>query len=245
MILILGGTSDAASLARLLAERADIPALVSLAGRTRSPASPPLPHRVGGFGGADGLAAFMRDNGIEAVIDATHPFAERISANAAMACRTTGIPLLALRRPPWAPAKGDRWTEVGDAREAAGALGRGHRRVFLTVGRLELAAFLDTTHDCLVRTIDPPDALPRGARLILARGPFREADERRLLEEERIEVLLTKNSGGDATYGKIAAARALGLPVILMRQPARPEAESVETAADALTWIERRVADTK
>jgi precorrin-6A/cobalt-precorrin-6A reductase len=238
MILILGGTSEASSLARLLAARPDIPALMSLAGATRSPAVPPVPHRVGGFGGADGHAAFLADNGTEAVVDATHPFARRISAHAAAACRLTATPLLVLRRPPWRALPGDRWTEVADAREAAAALGPEPRRVFLTVGRLELPAFLPTPHACLVRTIDPPETLPEGARLILARGPFAEADERRLLEEERIDVLVTKNSGGAATYPKIAAARTLGLPVVLIRPPEGVGGESVETAEEALRWIE-------
>jgi precorrin-6A/cobalt-precorrin-6A reductase len=240
MILILGGTSEASALARLLAARPDIPALLSLAGATRSPSLPPIPHRVGGFGGADGLAAFLRDNCTEAVVDATHPFAERISANAAEACRITGTPLLALRRPPWRPVEGDRWTEVLDAPQAAAAIGSERRRVFLTVGRIELPAFLGTPHDYLVRTIDPPERMPAGARLILARGPFTEEDERRLLEEERIDVVVTKNSGGAATYGKIAAARALGLRVVLVRQPAAVAAGSVGTAEEALGWIEGR-----
>jgi precorrin-6A/cobalt-precorrin-6A reductase len=240
MILILGGTSEASALARLIAARPDITALVSLAGATTRPSLPPIPHRVGGFGGADGLAAFLRDNCTEAVVDATHPFAERISANAAEACRITATPLLALRRPPWRAVEGDRWTEVSDAAEAAGAIGATRRRVFLTIGRLELPAFLGTQHDYLIRTIDPPERMPAGARLILARGPFAEEDERRLLEQERIEVVVTKNSGGEATYGKVAAARTLGLRVVLMRQPQRVAAESVATAEEALGWIEGR-----
>ena len=137
------------------------------------------------------------------------------------ACHATGTPILALRRPPWAPREGDRWTEVADADAAVVALGPAPRRVFLTVGRLELPAFLVAPqHHYVVRSVDPPEAMPPDASLILARGPFEEADELALMEAERIEVLVSKNSGGAATYGKIAAARRLGLPVILLRPPA-------------------------
>lgn len=239
MILILGGTTEASALARLLAARPEIPALLSLAGRTRQPATPPIAHRIGGFGGIEGLTRFLAEHGVAAVVDATHPFADQISVHALAACRENDTPLLALRRPPWQAVAGDRWTEVADAAEAARALGSTPRRVFLTVGRLELDAFLDAPqHDYLVRTVDPPDRLPPRARLILARGPFAEDDERRLLVEARIEVVATKNSGGSATYGKIAAARALGLPVVLMRRPEAPEVPAVETAEAAMAWIE-------
>jgi len=239
MILILGGTTEASAFARLLAARPDRPALISLAGRTLKPAQQPLPTRVGGFGGAAGLADFLAANGVRAVVDATHPFAEKISANAALACAETGTPLLVLRRRPWQAEPGDEWTEVEDAPAAALALGRKARRVFLTVGRLELPAFLAAPqHHYLIRTVDPPEALPPKAKLILERGPFVEAAETALLQKEKIEVIVTKNSGGEATYAKIAAARALHLPVILMRAPERPSVACVDTAEAALAWLE-------
>jgi precorrin-6A/cobalt-precorrin-6A reductase len=241
MILILGGTTEASELARLLADRPERACMLSLAGRTRNPALPPIPSRVGGFGGPAGLAAFLDEAGVTALIDATHPFARQISANAAAAAHATGTPLLVLRRRPWAAQPGDRWTVVEDAGAAAAALGEAPRRVLLTVGRLEMDRFLAAPqHHYLVRSVDPPEALPPQARLILARGPFDEAAERRLLAEERIEVVVTKNSGGTATHGKIAAARALGLPVILVAPPGPPEGARVETAEEALGWIERQ-----
>jgi precorrin-6A/cobalt-precorrin-6A reductase len=239
MILILGGTTEASALARLLAGRTDMPALMSLAGRTMNPGAQPIPTRAGGFGGASGLADFFAAKGVTAVVDATHPFAGQISANAALACADTGTPLLVLHRPPWRPQPGDTWTEVADARAAAKAIGTKSRRVFLTMGRLELPIFLDfPQHHYVVRTIDPPEALPPHAQLILARGPFDEAAELALLQHEKIEVVVTKNSGGAATYGKIAAARALHLPVILMRPPDWPNAMCVDTPEAALKWLE-------
>ena len=242
MILILGGTTEAAALARLLAERPGIVAMLSLAGRTQNPVPPPIPHRVGGFGGIDGLAAFLREHGVRALIDATHPFAERISANAVAAGRLTGTPLLALRRPAWRAEPGDNWTEVDDAAAAVRALGDEPRRVFLTTGRLELPAFLAAPqHFYLVRSVDAPEALPPRARLILARGPFAEEDELRLMREEQVDVVVTKNSGGSATYGKIVAARRLQLPVILLKRPGVADVETVVTAEEALAWIERRL----
>ncbi|MDQ0392501.1 cobalt-precorrin-6A reductase [Labrys monachus] len=241
-ILILGGTSEAAALARLLAGRTDIGAMISLAGRTKNPAPLPIPHRIGGFGGPEGLAAFLAENRVAALVDATHPFADRMSANAVAAARMSGVPLLALRRPAWQAQAGDRWTEVADAEAAVAALGARPRRVFLTTGRLELPAFLAAPqHFYLVRSVDAPEALPPLSRLILARGPFAEDDECALMQAEGIEAVVTKNSGGTATYGKIAAARRLGLPVILLRRPAVAEVETVSTAEEALAWIERRV----
>lgn len=243
MILVLGGTTEAAALARLLAARPGIEAMLSLAGRTQNPAPPPIPHRIGGFGGVEGLSAFLREHQVKAMVDATHPFAEQISANAVAAALRTSVPLLALRRPAWRAEPGDNWTEVADAEAAAVALGARPRRVFLTTGRLELPAFLAAPqHFYLVRSVDAPEELPPHARLILARGPFAEEDELALMREEGIEVVVTKNSGGSATYGKVAAARHLGLPVILLKRPEVAEVETVATAEEALAWIEKRSA---
>ena len=240
-VLLLGGTSEASALARLLAARPDIPAMVSLAGRTINPIEPPIAYRIGGFGGVEGLCAFLDEHAVTALVDATHPFAEQMSANAVEAARRMGVPLLSLQRPAWQARDGDRWSEVLDARAAMQALGPAPRRVFLTTGRLELPAFLAAPqHFYLVRSVDPPEELPPRARLILARGPFAEADEIRLMQEEAIDILVTKNSGGSATYGKISAARRLGLPVILLRRPKTAEVETVATAQEALAWIERQ-----
>lgn len=240
-VLILGGTSEATALARLVAGRPEIDAVLSFAGRTLAPVPPPIPHRIGGFGGADGLAAYLRAEGIGAVVDATHPFAVRIAANAVAASAAAGVPLAVLSRPPWSPVDGDRWTQVDDAAAAARALGPEPRRVFLTVGRLELDAFAAAPHHAyLVRTVDPPDPPPPLPRLtqIQGRGPFAEADERALMEREGVEVVVTKNSGGTATHGKVAAARALALPVIVIRRPPGSGAGTVLHATGAaLDWL--------
>ncbi|KLK92481.1 cobalt-precorrin-6X reductase [Microvirga vignae] len=242
-ILILGGTTEASALAARLVGRSGFRPLLSLAGRTSDPRPMPIPTRIGGFGSVEGLARFLRDEQIEAVVDATHPFAAMMSRNAAEACAKAGVPLLALRRPPWTQQEGDRWIGVPSMEAAVGALGEAPCRVFLTIGRLELPHFADAPqHTYLVRTIEPvDDALPvPNVIAIRDRAPFDEAAERALMERERVEVLVTKNSGGAATYPKIAAARALGLPVIVVARPAMPRGiEEVTTADAALDWLER------
>ena len=188
--------------------------------------------RVGGFGGADGLAAYLSDDKVDLLIDATHPYAARISANAAEAARRAGVPILALRRPGWEPVVGDRWTMLDSVAEAARALGTAPRRVFLAIGRQEAAAFeAAPQHRYLIRSVDPvePTLAVPDALYLLARGPFPEADERALLERYGIDVVVSKNSGGEATYGKIAAARSLGIEVIMVRRPPLPDVPSGET----------------
>jgi len=241
-ILILGGTTEARRLAEAVAKRSGFDATLSLAGRTDRPLPLPLPVRTGGFGGAEGLAAHLREMGTDAVVDATHPFAERISANAAAACAAAGVPLCRIARPAWAPGPGDRWTEVADMAEAVRALGDAPRRVFLTVGRLSLPAFeAAPQHAYLVRTVDPPDpppALPR-LEVVTAVGPFGLEAERALLRDRGIEVLVTKNSGGTATRAKLDAARELGVPVVMVRMPDPPAGVTVaETWEEALGWLE-------
>jgi precorrin-6A/cobalt-precorrin-6A reductase len=240
-VLILGGTTQASELARALVGRADVEPLLSLAGRTQNPAPAPIPCRIGGFGGAEGLAHFLREEKFDALIDATHPFAAQISANARAASAASGVPLLVFSRPAWAPGGGDQWREVATMADAVAALGEAPRRVFLTQGRLHLAAFAAAPqHYYLVRAIDKPDELrllPQH-KFISARGPFTLEGERELMRAERIEVLVSKNSGGGATAAKLVAARELNIPVILV---ARPEAEGAEEAArlgDVLDWIE-------
>jgi precorrin-6A/cobalt-precorrin-6A reductase len=241
-ILILGGTGAARQLAGRLAARADLAVTLSLAGRTASPAAQAVPVRVGGFGGAQGLADYLAAERIDALVDATHPYAATISANAARAGELRKTPLLALRRPPWLAVTGDRWIEVDDVRGAVAALGSAPRRVFLALGRNELAPFARAPqHHYLVRSVDPVDpplAVPH-AVYITGRGPFSEADEHALLAAHGIELVVAKNSGGDATYGKIAAARALGLPVILLRRPALPDVAAVDTVEAAVAWLDR------
>jgi len=177
-----------------------------------------------------------------ALVDATHPFAARISANAAAASILSSVPLLAIRRPAWKPVVGDRWTLVPDMEAAAAALGDTPRRVLLTVGRQDLAPFRVTPHRFVIRSVEPPDPalLPAGAVVIAARGPFAVADERRLLAAHGIEVLVTKNAGGDATVAKLAATRALRIEVVMVERPALPQAESVATAEAALRWLQHR-----
>jgi precorrin-6A/cobalt-precorrin-6A reductase len=240
-ILILGGTTQARGLAQRLAERRDLTVTLSLAGRTANPAAQPVPMRSGGFGGAAGLAAYLEAERIDALIDATHPYAAIIAANAARAARAAGVPLLALRRPPWVAVAGDRWIEAADAGAAMQALGDPPRHVFLALGRNDIAPFVAAPqHHYLVRSVDPvepPLRVPH-ARYVIGRGPFAEADDRALLQVHGIEIVVCKNSGGDATYGKIAAARALGLAVVMLRRPALPAVPAVETVEDALDWID-------
>jgi precorrin-6A/cobalt-precorrin-6A reductase len=215
--------------------------MLSLAGATANPARAPIPQRIGGFGGAEGLTVFLVREGIDAVIDATHPFAARMSANAVAACRATDTPLVVFTRPPWTREAGDRWIEVTTTDEAVGALGAAPRIVFLTQGRLQLAAFARAPqHRYIVRAIDRPaeiDALP-DCKLILKRGPFSLSDELALMGNEGVEALVTKNSGGGATHAKIEAARALGIEVVIVRRPPASEAVTLHDLDAVMTWID-------
>jgi precorrin-6A/cobalt-precorrin-6A reductase len=239
-VLILGGTSEARALATRVAELPNIEAVLSLAGRTREPQAQPVATRVGGFGGIDGLCTYLKREGIERVIDATHPFAEQMSRHATAACARLGIPLLIFTREPWQRQTGDKWSEVADLAGAVRALGGAQKRVFLTIGRLGLAAFARAPqHFYLVRTIDPPGdlaALPNH-QLILARGPFAVEDEKRLMRKAAIDVLVTKNSGGAATYAKMIAARHLGLRTIVIAPPSRPDLPVVHDIDAALRFL--------
>jgi precorrin-6A/cobalt-precorrin-6A reductase len=240
-ILILGGTAEARALARALAARDGFEAVVSLAGRTAEPLPQAGPVRSGGFGGADGLARYLREASIDVLIDATHPFAAAISANAVQAADIAGVKLVALRRPPWKKVLGDNWIEAESVEQAVEALGQQRKRVFLALGRNELQPFAAAPqHFYLVRSVDPVDpplAVP-DATYIAARGPFSEEEDRDLLMRHKIETIVAKNSGGAATYSKIAAARALGLPVVMLKRPALPDAASVATAQDVVAWLD-------
>jgi precorrin-6A/cobalt-precorrin-6A reductase len=236
-LLILGGTSEASALARHLAGRRGLEIVSSLAGRVAAPVLPPGAVRVGGFGGIEGLATYLIDEKIDAVVDATHPFAARMSANAAEACRRAGVPLLAFVRPAWTQQPTDRWHPVADMAAAADLC---RARVFLTVGRQELAPFAGSGAWFLIRSIDPPDGpLPAHYELLLKRGPFGLDDEIALLRDHRIDLIVSKNSGGPATYAKIEAARMLGLPVVMVERPARPVTDQAHTLAAVDAWLGR------
>jgi precorrin-6A/cobalt-precorrin-6A reductase len=238
-ILILGGTGEARELAaELVAAGRDV--VSSLAGRVSRPKLPDGPVRVGGFGGADGLARFLRDSGITHLIDATHPFAETITANAARAAASAGVPRLVLRRPEWGADPS--WETVPDIREAAGAIARWPgESVFLTTGRRDLAAFAaDDRHRFLVRTVDPPEGpVPPRMTLILDRGPYTVESESALMREHAIGLLVTKNSGGPMTAAKLTAARDLGVQVVMVRRPPLPTGSTVvATVPEAIRWLD-------
>ncbi|WP_245984865.1 cobalt-precorrin-6A reductase [Streptomyces tateyamensis] len=223
-ILILGGTTEARQLAAALAEQPSVRVTSSLAGRVAEPRLPAGQVRVGGFGGPAGLAAWLREQQVHTLIDATHPFAQVISRNAAEAAAAVHVPLLTLRRPSWVPVEGDRWHQVDSLAAAAAVLPSLGTRALLTTGRLGLAEFAGVTGVHLVaRSVDQPDPpLPPRLTVLLARGPFTPAGERAVFAEHRIDVLVTKDSGGAATAPKLAVARELGLPVVVVRRPAPP-----------------------
>jgi precorrin-6A/cobalt-precorrin-6A reductase len=239
-LLILGGTAEAVELARACAARSDVQVISSLAGRTRAPELPPGEVRIGGFGGAAGLARLLAERAIDRLIDATHPFAVQIGANAELACREAGVPRLRVLRPPWPRAPGDHWIEVADLAEAAQRLPGLGRRIFLTVGHQDLGAFAGIDLWFLVRTIEAPGARPlRQGGWLAGRGPFAVEDELALLRAHAIDVLVTKASGGEGTYAKLAAARQLGLPVLMVRRPPAPPGPVVDSVEAALAWLER------
>jgi precorrin-6A/cobalt-precorrin-6A reductase len=241
-VLVLGGTAEARRLAAALHGRPGFAVTSSLAGRVAVPALPEGEVRIGGFGGVDGLVAWMRASRTDAVVDATHPFAARMTANAVAAAETVGVPLLLLRRPGWQEGPGDRWHRVPDAPGAAAALPTLGERVFLATGRGDLPVFARLADLWfLLRAVDPPPPpLPPRHHVVLARGPFTADAERALLREHRIDVLVTRDSGGEMTAAKLVAARELGLPVVLMARPEAPTAPTVATVAEAVQWLELR-----
>lgn len=238
-VLLLGGTTEAAAAAGALAA-AGIDAVYSYAGRTLAPVAQPLPRRIGGFGGAEGLADYLRAQGITHVIDATHPFAAQISTNAATACAATGTALLAFARPAWHPGPGDRWTHVPDIEAAALALPQAPSRVFLAIGRQRLDAFAgQPQHHYLLRLVDPPEAplpLPQ-AQVVLARGPFDMAGDMALMQSHGTQVVVAKNAGGTGARAKLDAARALGLPVVMIDRPAVPPRALAGSLEQVMAWL--------
>jgi precorrin-6A/cobalt-precorrin-6A reductase len=239
-ILILGGTTEARELAQDLHD-GGVSVISTLAGRVSAPRLPPGEVRIGGFGGPEKLAEWLAEQGIGAVVDATHPFAERISASATQAAATAGVPLLRLERPGWSPTDGDRWHWADDLAHASFLLQRLKAgRVFLTTGRQGLHAFAGDDAWFLIRCVEEPQTeLPRNHELLLDRGPFTLEGERTLLEAHAIDVVVTKDSGGAHTEAKLHAARERGLPVVIVRRPPRPRAETVESPAEAAAWARR------
>ncbi|WP_371667945.1 cobalt-precorrin-6A reductase [Streptomyces sp. NBC_00289] len=238
-VLILGGTAEARELAAALVARPGTRVTTSLAGRVARPGALAGEVRVGGFGGAEGLADWLREHRVDALVDATHPFAETITANAARAASATGVPALVLRRPGWRPGREDRWHPVPSLAAAADLLPRFGSRVFLTTGRMGLAAFAHLTdHHFVVRSVELPEPpLPPHTEVLLARGPFTVADESALLREHLVDVLVTKDSGGAATAAKLTAARHLALPVVVVRRPPLPD--GVQAVPDVAGVLDR------
>lgn len=238
-LLLLGGTVEASTLARKLSETG-VQAVMSFAGRVEALKPQPLPTRVGGFGGADGLAAYIRENRITHVIDATHPFAAQMSCNAIEACAKTGTPLITLTRAPWMPTEEDRWTKAVDIADAAAQLAGAPRRIFLAVGRMHLAEFThNPQHFYLLRLVDQPTealAFP-DHHAIIARGPFSYEDDLALLRQYGIDLVVSKNAGGSGSRSKIDAARDLGIEVLMIDRPDIPPRHEVHSADEVMRWL--------
>ncbi|HTQ70390.1 MAG TPA: cobalt-precorrin-6A reductase [Acidocella sp.] len=238
-VLLLGGTTEASRMASVLAE-AGVEAIFSYAGRTENPLPQPLAQRIGGFGGVDGLAAYLRENAITHVIDATHPFAAQMSRNAVCACAQTGVKLLALERTAWVPGPDDDWRSVDTLEAAAAALPPAPGRIFLAIGKQGLSAFATRPEQFyLLRLVDAP-AFPLplpNTEIVLDRGPFTLANDLALLRRHRISLIIAKNAGGEGARAKLDAARALRLPVLMISRPALPARESVATPQAVLQWL--------
>ena len=237
-VLLLGGTTEASQLARALND-ARVDAIFSYAGRTESPVAQPLPTRVGGFGGVAGLQAWLQAQRITHVVDATHPFAAQMSGNAVQACTAAGAPLLAFERPAWVAQAGDQWEYVADIAGAVAALPQTPARVFLAIGRQHLLPFARCAqHHYLLRLVDAVPNLPLPhAQVVIARGPFTVDGDRALLQQHGITHVVAKNSGGSGAAAKLEAARALGVPVIMISRPEIAERSTAATVAQVMEWL--------
>lgn len=236
--MILGGTTEASDLARVIAERG-LPAIFSYAGRVKHPRSQPVPTRVGGFGGIDRLIDYLSRQAITHVIDATHPFAAEMSRNAVIACAETGIPLAVLTRPAWEPQAGDLWKRVVDIDAAVAELNRPAMRVMLALGRMHLTAFArQPQHHYLLRLVDPPSDVPLpDCSIVVDRGPFTALADNALMQSHKIEMVVSKNAGGDGAKSKITAARELSLPVLMIDRPLLPARTEFATPEEVVRWI--------
>ena len=239
-LLILGGTTEATALA-IAVHEAGIAATFSYAGRVARPKRQPLPTRIGGFGGVDGLVNYIRENGITHVVDATHPFAAQMSMNAVAACGQTGTQLIALTRPKWQPETGDNWTHMPDINAAVAALSGPSKNVMLAIGRMHLDAFApQPQHRYLLRLVDAPDGevpLPN-RHIVVDQGPFSVENDIALMREHGVELIVSKNAGGTGARAKIDAARALNLPIIMIDRPAIPARPEVGSLAQVLAWLD-------
>lgn len=235
-MLLLGGTAEARALAKAL--HPDVDVISSLAGRVSEPALPVGSVRIGGFGGVDGLQRWLTDEHIDAVVDATHPFAATMTAHAAQACAELSMPYLVLARPPWKP--GEATVVTSDTQAAEQVARQGYSRVFLTTGRSGVKAFVDSDAWFLIRVVTAPDSavLPRHHQILLSRGPYRYDDELHLFKQHSIDVLITKNSGGDMTRAKLDAAAALHIPILMVARPSLPPGvTTVATVQEAVDWV--------
>ena len=238
-VLLLGGTTEASHIGRELAA-AGVTGVFSYAGRTATPIAQPMPTRVGGFGGVDGLAEYLRREAITHVIDATHPFASQISRNAIEACGQTGTPLIAYAREPWVAGPDDRWRHVRTIEEAVAALPDRPARIFLAIGKQHLREFaVQSQHFYLLRLVDAPaTGLPLpNAEIVLARGPFTTAGDLALLRSHRITHVVARNAGGEGAKAKLEAARVLGLPVIMIERPSLPERRTAHNVNQIMHWL--------
>ncbi len=260
-ILILGGSSEGFELAERLSGHClsndqtqdEFEIISSLAGRTSLPRKPQGAYRTGGFGGAGGLADFIKANSVSAIIDATHPFASTISQNAAIAAATSAIPCLHINRPPWQKTERDNWLQVPSPEVAAETLTNAHSPIFLTIGRLELAAFLTRPElRFLTRAIEPPqksdpsglkgEIWPANFTFIYGKGPFSVEAETALFKQHGIKCLVSKNSGSMKAYAKIEVARTLNIPVVMIDRPERPAGETAATVEEAIVWLQQKIA---
>lgn len=245
-VLILGGTGDAVKLAAKLAIIPKLEIITSLAGRTLKPSALVGNYRIGGFGGELGLINYLKEQKIDLLVDATHPCAGQISWHGAIACKVTKIPHLMLVRPQWQKVEGDRWIEVESVEAAAKIILELGTRVFITSGRQQLEPFfnvakLNPQMWFLLRSIDPPDLVIPNSKVLLDRGPFNLDQERQLLMDHQIEVIVSKNSGGDATSAKLIAAREFNIPIVMIQRPPMPEAETVNSIEGAIAWLEKLI----
>jgi precorrin-6A/cobalt-precorrin-6A reductase len=238
-ILILGGTSEASALASAVAKRG-LPAIFSYAGRVATPKPQSLPTRIGGFGGVNGLATFLAQERITHIVDATHPFAAQMSSNVLAAAAQCGVKAVALTRPAWQPVTGDQWQSVASIDEAVSTLAGQPQRVLLAIGRMHLAAFAgQPQHHYVLRLVDrPTNALPlKDVSTVIDRGPFTLEGDLALLENQRIQRIVCKNSGGDGAASKLTAARRLGLPVVMIERPALPPRQELHRIDDVISWL--------